>query len=128
MQKIRAPQGVKPLREPLLQLLGLSHRPLFGADHIRRVSWGQQIQHHDSAGHSAAQLAGARTRAEAAAQGQALRLRQSDHILKSRQNALAAVKALFVIHSSLFTPIHFKFLFSFYSCRSLASSSSFRSR
>ena len=54
LQKIRAPQGVKPLREPLLQLLGLSHRPLFGADHIRRVSWGQQIQHHDGAGHSAA--------------------------------------------------------------------------
>ena len=132
LQKIRAPQGVKPLREPLLQLLGLSHRPLFGADHIRRVSWGQQIQHHDGAGHSAAQLAGARARAEAAAQGQALRLRQSDHILKSRQNALAAVEAFLVVTNRLFTPIHSLFSLSFfksyYSDRSLDSSSSFRSR
>ena len=80
----------------------------------------------------AAQLTGARSYAEAAAQGQALRLRQSDHILKSRQNALAAVKAFLVVTNRLFTPIHsllsLSFVKSYYSDRSLDSSSSFRSR
>ena len=71
-------------------------------------------------------------RTEAAAQGQALRLRQSDHILKSRQNALAAVEAFLVVTNRLFTPIHslfsLSFVKSYYSDRSLDSSSSFRSR
>ena len=114
MQKIRAPQGVKPLRKPLLQLFGLRHCLLFRADDVRRIRRRQQIQHHDGPGDGAAQLPCSGPGTKAASQRQTLGFRKPDAVLKHRQNALAAVKALFVIRSSLFTPIHFKFLFSFY--------------